>query len=381
MKRTLSIVLALLMALALLAGCGSSSTPAANNTPANNTPANNAPAATDTPANNAPASNDTPAAPADNGKTWNLVLGCIANDPASVPNFNTMGVGVQMFADKVKEYTNGRVNIDIKYASILGNNVSMYEEVMNGTLDFHFGQPMSSADKRYACWSLPFTFDDFDHVSRAMDRQTGPAFKLAETWSAENGVKLLTMGCGAFRGFVSNAEAHVPADAKNMKIRTYEDELVNTFWGKIGTASIIPGSEIYSALQTKTVDAMEFHATGVMSFKLYEVAGFFAPLNWQWTAGSTLSCNMDLWDEFPADIQEAIYKAADEATAFMLEDEAAQDIVAYGVLADGGMKIVELTDSERAEWVAVAKDMEDWSRNFVGADVYDAYMAAVDSVR
>jgi TRAP-type C4-dicarboxylate transport system substrate-binding protein len=60
------------------------------------------------------------------------------------------------------------------------------------------------------------------------------------------------------------------------EIRTYEDELVNTFWGKIGTASIIPGSEIYSALQTKTVDAMEFHASGVVNFKLYEVTSYFS---------------------------------------------------------------------------------------------------------
>ena len=97
MKHIMSIVLAIL--LALLTGCGGAGAAA--------------PSAA--------------AAPADDDKTWELVLGCVANDPASVPDFNTMGVGIQMFADKVKEYTNGRVSIDIKYASILGSNVSMYE--------------------------------------------------------------------------------------------------------------------------------------------------------------------------------------------------------------------------------------------------------------
>lgn len=371
MKKVIALILVAVMCCALFVGCGEK-------------PAEPAPAPAPAPADPAKPADPAPApapAPEDNGQTWELVLGNICNDPATVNKYNSMGQGVKMFADLANEYTNGRVTIDCKWASILGSNVTMYEEVMNGTLDFHFGQPMSSADPRYACWSLPFTFEDFDHVARAMDRQTGPAFALAEQWAAENGVKLLTMGCGAFRGFVGNKEVHVPADAKNLKIRTYEDELVNTFWGKIGTASIVPGSEIYSALQTKTVDAMEFHAAGCINFKLNEVASYFTPLNWQWTAGATLSCNMDLWESFPADIQEALLKAADEATAFMLAKEAEDNSAAIGSLQEAGVTIVELTEEERAEWVAVADSMTDWSKEFVGADVYDAYMEAVNSVR
>jgi TRAP-type C4-dicarboxylate transport system substrate-binding protein len=65
----------------------------------------------------------------------------------------------------------------------------------------------------------------------------------------------------------------------------------------------------------------------------------------------------------------------------MMDEEKADNESAISTLEEKGMTIVKLTDDERAQWVAVADDMVDWSKNFVGADVYDAYMQAVDSVR
>lgn len=361
MKKRIIAIIALVLALCMLAACG-------------NTPSSNAPSA-DTP--NAPSAE----APKDDGKTWVLNLGCVANDPASVTEYNANGKAIQVFADKVAEYTNGRVKVNIHWASVLGNNVSMYDEVQMGSLDFHAGQPMSSADARFACWSLPFMFDTYDEIWAASNRDGGEVFALSADWMAESDVKLLALGVGSLRGFVSNKEVHTPADAHDLKIRTYEDALVNKFWGSIGTASIIPGSEIYSALQTKTVDAMEFHATGCYSFKLNEVASYFAPLNWQWTSGTVLSCPMSLWDSFPADIQEAIQKAADDYAVSQYEGIVEDEKTVFDTLKASGMTITELTEADIDAWHEAADALEDFFKEYVGVDVYEEYVAAVEASR
>lgn len=364
MKKLICAVLVAAMSLCLLAGCGGTKTPAESKAPAQNGTETKAPES---------------AAPADNGQTWELNLGCVANDPASVTEYNANGKAIQVFADLVNEYTNGRVKVTVHWSSVLGSNVAMFDEVCMGSLDFHAGQPMSSADSRFACWNLPFVFDNYDDIYAATNRETGKVFALSSEWMEEDGVKLLAMGVGSMRGFVSGVEVHTPADAHNLKIRTYEDALVNKFWGSIGTASIIPGSEIYSALQTKTVDAMEFHATGVYAYKLYEVAKFFAPLNWQWTSGTVLSMPLDLWDSMPADIQDAIQKAADEYAKNQYEGIVADEQTVFDVLRDNGMTITELSDEDIAAWHAAADAMEDYFEEYVGKDIYDEYMAAVEA--
>ena len=363
MKKVITMLLTGVMVLGLLAGCGGENGQQTAGTPQSGAPA------------------QTPAPASDSGQTWQLNLGNISIDPASVQEYNSIGRAIQYFADKTGEYTDGRVAVTCHWSSVLGSNVSMFEEVMMNSLDFHVGQPMSSADARFACWNLPFVFENYDEIRAATRRDGGPVFALSAGWMEERGVKLLAMGVGSMRGFVSSKPVYVPADARDLKIRTYEDALVNTFWGKIGTASIIPGSEIYSALQTKTVDAMEFHPVGVVSYKLYEVADYFTDLNWQWTCGAVLTCPMELWNSWPAEIQEAVQKAADEYAEMQYQWEVEDNKTVYGVIEDNGMTVLEPTDEQRQAWHDVADGLEDWFKEYVGADVYTAYMEAAEQAK
>jgi len=365
MKKILSLVLVFVMLVCVFAGCGKAETP---NTPA--TPGANS-------------NNDTPAPEPvkDEGQTWTLNLGTSAVDPTGVNSFNGSARALAYFAEKASEYTDGRVDITVHWGSVLGTNVTMFEEVEMGTLDFHQGQPMSSADARFACWSLPYTFDDYDEIWKGTNRQDGEIFALADKWMAEHDVKLLAMGVGNVRGFVSNVEVRTPADAKNLKIRTYEDELVNMYWGSIGTPSIIGMADMYSALETKTVDALEMFPSGVLTFKFYELAKYFAPINWQWTCGAVITCPMELWNSFPADIQDAIQKAADEYAEKQYEWISADDAEAFEALRAKGMTVTDLTDEELEAWRESGRVMTEQFKEYIGAEVYEEYMAAVEQVK
>ncbi|MPW25646.1 hypothetical protein GC105_07570 [Alkalibaculum sp. M08DMB] len=346
MKRILAISLVCLLTLTLLVGCG---TGGGNNS-------------TET---------------SGSEQTWELNLGCIANNPTTSTGYNSIGKAILEFTELADEYTEGKVKITPHWSSVLGNNVQLYEQIMMGELDFHIGQPMSSADKRFAAWNVPFVFESLEEVKIGFNSETGVLFKLTSNWMEENGVKLLAVNTSVFRGVISQDPVYVPADMKKMKIRTYEDSLVNKFWGEIGTASIIAGSEIYSALQTKTVDAMEFHATGTMSFKLYEVAKYFTDLNWQWTNGATLTLPIELWESFPEEVQKALQRAADEMVERQYSYEIADQEQVFADLEEEGMTIIKPTDEQRQEWIELSRGMDDWFKDYVGSEAYDEYMAAV----
>ena len=88
---------------------------------------------------------------------------------------------------------------------------------------------------------------------------------------------------------------------------------------------------------------------------------------------------LDLWNSMPADIQDAIQKAADEYAKKQYEGIVADEQTVFDVLRDNGMTITELSDEDIDAWHASADAMEDYFEEYVGKDVYDEYMAAVEA--
>ena len=394
-KRTkLSAIIAMILAVVMIAGCGSSAAaPAA----AASSAKSEAPAAAASSAKSeAPAAaassakSEAPAAEASSAKSEapaaasaeavTLKMGALSQDPINATKkLTSIQEEAKYIVERTAELSGGSLTIDGYWGATLGNNPSMQEQVMMGELDMHFGQPMSSNDKRYGTWNIPFIFDDYDQIVAAVNPVDGPVFELSSKWFEENGVHLLLISQAMMRAFISaKHEVVLPKDCADLKIRTYEDEVVNTFWGSLGTASIIPGSEIYSALQTKTVDAMEFQLTGIEEYNLHEVAHYVTDLNWQWTNGACWTISQSSWDALSPEQQAVLEQVAAEAFDLQasLEQEAIKT-VKERLVNDLGMELREVTDEEHQAWVDHARSLDDTFAEMVGRDAYDEYMAAV----
>ena len=102
MKKTLSIILALLMLVSLLTACGGQSSDGT----------------------------DQPSAEGVNGVTYSL--GSVAAETS------VQIEAAKMFASKVNEYTNGAITINVFPASQLGSDESMCEDLSRGALEFAF---------------------------------------------------------------------------------------------------------------------------------------------------------------------------------------------------------------------------------------------------
>lgn len=312
------------------------------------------------------------------GKAYRWKMGTIYNDPVSRPDFNGWGLSMQKFVDLVKERTDGQIIIEPFYNSVLGANPELFEQLRRGELEVFYGQPMATVDPRFGAFSIPYIFKNYDDVERLIANPDGPLFKLAQAWIRDNRGYLLSSGVSVFRGFF-NTRQRVGAvtDIRNLKVRIYEDPVVNLFWKSICNAGVIAYNEVYTALQTRTVDGLEFADTSVVSGRYYELGGHFSNIDWQWTWGANIVISQRSWNELPENLKRIVsecgWKAMDVQKAVELENKAQ----AEETLKSLGVDFYHLTSQERQTWVDYARSLDDQMSAAIGFEAFNAIMDAV----
>lgn len=316
------------------------------------------------------------------GTTWKL--GTIYNDPDAKPDYNSFGNATKKFCDLVNEKTEGALTIEPYYSSVLGKAPELWGLLRDDEIQVFYGQPMSTADPRFGAWNIPYLFNNYDEVNDLIANPDGPLFKLAQEWMDEDGVHLVAVGPAVFRGFFNiKHEVTSVEDVRDLKARTYEDKIVQDFWGGICNATSMAFSEVYNGMQTGAIDGLEFAATSVLSSSYYEIANpsYYTDINWQWTSGCNLVVSRDAWEALDDDVKAIVEECAWEAQTSYFEEEKANQGKALDDLASHGVQIKKLTDEERQEWIDYARSLDDKLKEEVGADTWDEVWEAVNSER
>ena len=368
MKRLLSILLAVAI-MASFVGCGGGNSKSDES-------ADSAQAPAETTTDEAAADE----ASADEVYEWKF--GTIYANPTVNTEFNSQAMGQQHFCDLINERSGGRLVVTPYYDGVLGTSNELYEQCQNGELEIYLGQPMSNYDKRYAAWSIPFLFENYEEVKGAICDQDSDLYKMSAEWVSENGLKLLAIGSGSIRGFInSKKEIKTLDDIKGLKVRTYQDPIVSAFWADICNATPLSMGEVYTSLQTGAIDGMEFCCTNVIGQKLYEVTKYFSDINWQWCAGAQFIVSEKAYNELPEDLQQLVSECAKEAMEWQVELEMSDYEKAIDKLKELGIECYELTPEERQTFIDYAATTEAATKEFIGEDVYDAVIAARDAYR
>jgi TRAP-type C4-dicarboxylate transport system substrate-binding protein len=296
--------------------------------------------------------------------------------------YKSLGAAMRKFISDVNTKSNGRLEITGFYASVLGSANDTFQQMERGELEVYYGQPMSAIDTRFGAWSIPYLFRNYDEIRDIACNPDGDFFKMSASWISEHNAILLAMGITNTRGLF-NAKHRVVkvADVKDLKLRTYEDPVVNAFWESICQAIPMPVSEVYTALQTKSVDGLEFAPTSIISRRYNEVGKFYSDINWQWAAGATFVVNADAFKKLPADLQKIVTDCAREAAVYQGQREIADEKTCFETLAKDGVEIYYMTPAERQDWIDYANSISDKIRRAVGAETYDKAVSQVEAAR
>jgi tripartite ATP-independent transporter DctP family solute receptor len=177
------------------------------------------------------------------------------------------------FAKYIAEGTRGQVTVDIRPASQLFNLRTSAEALTLGTLDMCWSDlgTLGNWQPQFGFVSMPFIFSDYDHVKRVLYGKTGELVA-AET-KATLGIEVLSLGASGFRVFCGNKEIRTAADCRGIKLRVPEIPTWIEMARALGAnPTPIPAAEVYTALQTGVVDAIEVPADFITVQKIFEVS-------------------------------------------------------------------------------------------------------------
>lgn len=219
----------------------------------------------------------------------------------------------ETFAARVKEATSGQVTIDIRPASQLFNLRTSAEALQLGTLDMCWSDlgTLANWQPHLGFISMPFLFNDFDHVKRVM---YGPTGRQVSDFAKESlGVEILSLGASGFRVFLSRKPIHKADDVRGIKLRVPEIPTWVAMAKAMGSnPTPIPAGEMYTALQTGVIDAIEVPADYIISAKIYEVAGFATRTHHIFTEVSMMASSKKM-ATLPANVQRVIREEAVKA--------------------------------------------------------------------
>ena len=193
------------------------------------------------------------------------------------PSDSVEGKAFQYFADKVKEYSDGKMTIKIYPSEQLGKTEAALEQVKAGTVHIY---PEGSAylkkwvpDMSYM--SAPFLFDNREHWARFMESD------LLKGWlkQVEDKAGITLIGNpaafmrGPYRVMVTKKPWKNMAELKGIKLRHHPDQLGVDVWTSLGLEVRVLGwTEVYESIQRGIVEAVNSPIALVEAMKFYEVA-------------------------------------------------------------------------------------------------------------
>jgi TRAP-type transport system periplasmic protein len=233
-----------------------------------------------------------------------------------VPATHPMTVFAQKAANRIREQSGGRLDIQLFPNNQLGGDTDMLSQLRSGALEFFTISPvvLSNLVPAAAISGIGFAFPDYETAWRALDADLG-AYVRAQI--AKSGLTAMPSiwDSGYRQVTTSSRPINSAQDLKGLKIRVPVTPLWTSMFKGLGAApAAINFAEVYSSLQTRIVDAQETPLVSIQAAKLYEVQKFCSLTNHVWD-GYWLTANTRAWERLPKDLQEIAAKNFTEAAA------------------------------------------------------------------
>ncbi|WP_234266667.1 DctP family TRAP transporter solute-binding subunit [Hydrogenophaga sp. NFH-34] len=286
------------------------------------------------------------------------------------------GKGGEIWANKVREKTQGRINIKLYpgVSLIQGDQTREFSALRQGVIDMAIGSTInwSPQVKQLNLFSLPFLMPNYASVDALTQGEVG---KRLFTTLEKAGVVPLAWGENGYRE-ISNSKKAIksPADLKGMKIRVVGSPLfIDTFTALGANPTQMSWADAQPAMASGAVDGQENPLSVYMAAKLYNVAQKHITLWGYMNDPLVFVVNKDVWNSWtPADreiVKQAAIEAGKEQIAIARKGVVEADKPLLKEIASHGVTVIELSAAERAEFVKATRPVVDKWKGQIGADL------------
>jgi tripartite ATP-independent transporter DctP family solute receptor len=249
------------------------------------------------------------------------------------------------FAELVAQKTGGRLKIEVYPAGQLYKGRSIVKAVTDGALQMGiiYSGAWNGQLPYIDIFDVPFVFNSMAEINDAVNGPLGE--KISQDMEKFN-AKLLYMGYYGRSFELANRVRPLKskADFKGLKLRCNLPIAVAAV-SAMGAAPLkMSSSEVYMALQRKTIDGVASGAQSIVKRKWNETCKYLTLTNGSFSPWP-VTVNTKFWDKLPPDIQQAVMAAAAEVGQLSLAQAEKEDAAALSE-ARKSMEVYEL----KGEW-------------------------------
>jgi TRAP-type C4-dicarboxylate transport system substrate-binding protein len=312
-------------------------------------------------------------------KTYEMKIG------VTVSEVSSPGQIVARFAELVEEKSNGAIIPEVFYNAVLGNDSELINKTQIGgqvQVSQISTSNLSAQLNTFNVFDLPYIFDS----ARANEKLfyengafAGPVVNAIQKEAAGKRIRVAWVAPINFRAAcMGNILVKTPADIAGLKIRTSASELEQACVASFGAIPVAMGiSEVYTALQTGTVDGETIPVWAAEAFKHLDAARKYSNVNFQGFT-EVLIFNDPWYQSLPEELKAVVDDAANTvALEYAPEVYGAKRDQAIDAIKASGGEWYELSEDENAQFIKATSSVID---KYVGSedvpqDWYDLVMS------
>jgi C4-dicarboxylate-binding protein DctP len=258
------------------------------------------------------------------------------------------GKSAEYFKKLAEERTHGRVKVEVYANSSLYKDKEEMEALQLGSVQML--APLSSkltsmGMNEFQVFDLPYMFDNLEEAHKVTQ---GPIGKGMLKKLDAKGIAGLAFWDNAFKEITANKPLRTPADFKGLKMRITPSKVIDAQMRALGAnPQVVAFSELYTALQTGTVDGQENPTSNISTQKFFEVQKYMTMTDHSFH-NYTLVANKKFWDGLPPDIRKTLDGVVRDTTDYFnsIAQKENDDALAT-IKASGKMQIITLTPQEK----------------------------------
>jgi tripartite ATP-independent transporter DctP family solute receptor len=263
------------------------------------------------------------------------------------------------FKAAVERISNGSVKVDIFPSRQLGDVKELMDGVQFGTVDMtiNASSALGTIEPSVDAFQLPGLIRSYEEFAKLA---ISPAAKAIMATLDSQGMVALGLFDGGQRHFLTvDKTVQTMADLQGLKTRVPPNRLFLDIWNAVGVSPTpMAYGEVYPALETGTLDAVEINLTSIASEKYNEIAKKIT-LTGHYFWPCFLLINKEKLESLTPEQQTAIRQAADEIVEPQVMAIAVLDKKIIAELRAEGVEIIEPDAAFKQGFDAAVKPVVD----------------------
>jgi TRAP-type transport system periplasmic protein len=292
-----------------------------------------------------------------------------------------VGAGVKKMQEILTAKSGGKMKLNAFWGGSAGGDLQATQALRAGTQEMVVtsSSPLVGIVKELGVFDLPFLFGNEKEVDAVLDGVAGAYFnkKLEEA-----GVVNLAYWENGFRNLTNSKKpVNKVEDFDGIKVRVMQNNIFLDTFKTLGTNAVpMAFGEVFTALETKTIDGQENPFVTINTSKFFEVQKYLSVTRHAYTPFLVLY-SKKLWDQLSKDEQAVLREAAIEGQKVQRATIRANDGKALAALKEKGMQVNEISAAEQRRMFEKVKPVYDKNAATIGADAINVVVDALKKAR